>query len=174
MTQNEKKVLGKFKEIKQGNTVAIAATLGVTINYAGDICKKLYGKRYLERLLPGMFASYRITPLGEEQVKSEGEGERELRSSVSAEEEGKGGIEETDVYECENCGAVVKEEDTKCPKCGILFEETVEEEAAESLDFSRDKLREEVPSDDSVDEKTEILNHPSVPEDWKTCNWKWK
>lgn len=214
MTSNEKKVLAKFKEIKQGNTVTIAGTLRVTINYAYDVCKKLCEKGYLESLSPGRFALYRITSLGEEQVKTEGEGEKEFKADVDAEGEGRReteGIEEYE-YECVSCGAAVKEEDTECPKCGIVFEEGVEEAiegsteeqspeqakqvegqsnegTTESLDSSRDKLCEEVPpapqsteersvvkEDDNVgrERETGILDHPSVPEDWKTCNWKWK
>lgn len=128
MTPNEKKALMKFREIEQGNTVRIAGTLGVTINYAGDICKKLHAKGYLERLLPGVLASYRITPLGEEQVKEEGEIEKELTSAVGSGEEDKKEVEEIGEYECTNCGATVKEEDTECRKCGTVFEEGVEEE----------------------------------------------
>ena len=106
--------------------------LRVTINYAYDKCKKLCEKGYLERLTPGRFALYRITPLGEEQVRTEGQ--------------------------------------------------TKEEEATKSLGSSWDKgtpspspqSSEHSEGSNSVDEKTGILNHLSVPEDWKTCNWKWK
>ena len=195
MTSNEKKVLMKFKEIKQGNTVTMAGTLRVTIGYAYDVCKKLCEKGYLERLSPGKFASYKITPVGEEQVKGEGEGERELSSVVSAEEEDKKAIEERDEYECVSCGATVREDTMVCPKCGVVFEEVVEEEeAAEAPDFpplypegsrdpeGQDKHRDEALSsapqshrvdEEHVDEKTRILNHSTVPEDWEACNWKW-
>lgn len=222
MTSNEKKVLVKFKEVKQGNTVTMAGTLRSTINYAYEICKKLCEKGYLEKLSLGRFALYRITPLGEEQVRGEGEGEREAGVGVGAEEEVKKEIEETEEYECTNCGAVVKESDTECPKCGTILEgyeeepeeEMVEQESSlhsgspsseESLAPAQDKLHEEPPQptpqnpekrneetsqptqqnpegneastakeSNNVDEKTEILDHPSVPKDWKTCNWKWK
>jgi len=174
MTSNEKKVLVKFKEIEQGNTVTMAGTLRVTISYAYDVCNKLCEKGYLERLSSGRFALYRITSLGEEQVGTD--------VQANANEELK--IEE---YECVSCGAAVKEDDTECPKCGIIFEEAMEEEAAESVDSSRDEqVSQPVPNPsiileinpvkraDSKDEKTEILNRPSVPQDWKTCNWNWK
>jgi len=128
MTPNEKRALIKFKEIKEGNTVNIAGTLEVTINYAGEACGRLCKKGYLERLLPGMFARYRITPLGEEQVREEGESEKEIKEQIGVEEEGKKEIEETEEYECTSCGTSVKEEDTECPKCGMVFEESVEEE----------------------------------------------
>lgn len=235
MTSNEKKVLTKFKEIKQGNTVTMAGTLRVTINYAYDVCKKLCEKGYLERLSPGRFALYKITPSGEEQVKGEGEGDKELESVVGVEEEGKeaterpkgvlseanvqsegvpprneaspkggdsesGTIQEKEEYECSNCGTAVREEEIECPKCGIIFEgfeEEPEEEMAEgepSLQSgASDVLKERsekvpqptpqspegnkgsvVEGNDNAGGKTEILDHPSVPEDWKTCNWKWK
>ncbi len=188
MTSNEKRVLMKFKEIKQGNTVTIAGTLRVTINYAYDVCKKLCEKGYIERLSPGRFALYRITSLGEEQFKDEGE--KELKNVVVAGKEVKEANEERDEYECVSCGATVKESDTECPKCGVVFEEVVEEEEmAKSPDSSRDKLCEEAPptpqsteersivkEDDNAgrERETGILDHPSVPEDWKTCGWKWK
>ncbi len=174
MTSNENKVLAKFKEIKQGNTVTMAGTLRVTISYAYDVCKKLCEKGYLERLSPGRFALYRITSLGEKQVGTD--------VQADANEELK--IEE---YECVSCGAAVKEDDTECPKCGIIFEETVEEEMAESVGSSRDERAPQrvrgpsvvigikpVEKSDSKEGKTGIFNHPSVPDDWKTCNWNWK
>lgn len=137
MTPNEKRALVKFKEIKQGNTVAIAGSLRFTIGYAGDVCKKLCEKGYLERLLPGQFAVYKITSLGEEQVKEEVASEKEISVGAPAaaekiiepseeilqDDNESGEIEEIDEYECTNCGAVVKEQDTECPKCGIIFEE---------------------------------------------------
>ncbi|MBU4312379.1 MAG: hypothetical protein KJ706_06655 [Candidatus Omnitrophica bacterium] len=96
MTSNEKKVLVKFKELKQGNTVTMAGTLRSTIGYAYEICKKLCEKGYLERLLPGQFAIYKITPLGEEQVKGESEGEREVEDVAGAVEEGRKATEPLD------------------------------------------------------------------------------
>ncbi|MEW6684984.1 MAG: hypothetical protein AB1393_02100 [Candidatus Edwardsbacteria bacterium] len=150
----------------------------------------MWEKGYIERLSPGRFALYRITSLGEEQVKGEGEGEKELGGSMGTEETKKE-VEEIEGYECVSCGTAVKENTTVCPKCGIVFEEVVEEEeAAEALDSSQDEPCEEAPSpapqspkvdeEDVVKEtdnaggKTGILDHPSVPDDWKTCNWKWK
>ncbi len=204
MTSNEKKVLMKFKEIKQGNTVTIAGTLRVTINYAYDVCKKLCEKGYIERLSPGRFALYKITPLGEDAAADYAEKRRERREifADSADNSAVSAVAEIEEYECTNCGASVKEDDTECPKCGVVFEEVVEEEeategnterserVAEAPDFPQDKPCEEVPSStqqnpkvgeesanegsDNVNEKRGILNHPSVPEDWKTCNWKWK
>jgi hypothetical protein len=142
MTPNEKKALVKFKELKQANTVAMAGTLRSTINYAGEVCKKLCEKGYLERFLRGQFAVYKITPSGEEQVKEEGASEKEIGVGVGAEEEktvepckenpqddsesGEG--EKIEEYECTGCGAGVGEDGTECPKCGMVFEETVEEE----------------------------------------------
>ncbi|NQS88711.1 winged helix-turn-helix transcriptional regulator [Patescibacteria group bacterium] len=165
MTSNEKKVLVKFREIKEGNTVTMAGTLRVTIGYACDVCKKLCEKGYLERLSPGRFALYKITPLGEEQVKGEGEIEKELTDAVGTGEGDKEEVEEMGEYECTNCGAAVKERDIECPKCGTVFEEGVEEEATEGGTTE---------GQSDVDKKTEISDQPSVPEDWKTCNWKWK
>ncbi|MBU4311479.1 MAG: zinc ribbon domain-containing protein, partial [Candidatus Omnitrophica bacterium] len=110
-------------------------------------------------------ATYRITPSGEGQVRGESEGEREFRSVAGVEEEGKEAIEERGEYECTNCGAAVKEGDIECPKCGTVFEEGVEEEATEGGTTE---------GQSDVDKKTEISDQPSVPEDWKTCNWKWK
>jgi len=179
MTQNEKKILTKFKEIKQANTVTIAGTLRASISYGYDLCKKLCEKGYLEQLSPGRFALYKITSLGEEQVKGD------VQSKIE-------GIGE---YECVSCGTAVKEEDMQCPQCGIIFEEDVEEEVAgispehseggdveESFVFAQDRFRktpetkpyEETLSDENVGKGAEILNHPSVPQDWKTCNWKGK
>ena len=132
MTSNEKKILIKFKEIKQGNTVTIAGTLRITINYAYDICKKLCEKGYIEQLSPGRFALYRITPLGEEQVKTE---------------------------------------------CQTKEEEVTRRREEAPTPVSRSPECNEgsvVGGSDNVDEKTGISNQPSVPEDWKTCNWKWK
>jgi len=141
MTPNEKKALVKFKEIRQGNTVAIAGTLRSTINYAGEVCKKLHKMGYLERLLPGQFAIYKITPRGEEQVKKEGEAERELKEcAIGAEEEGKEAIEEKGEYECSECGAAVKEEDTECPKCGTILEGYEEEPEEEMTERRRSSL----------------------------------
>jgi len=132
MTSNEKKILTKFKEIKKGNTVTIAGMLRVTINYAYDMCKKLCEKGYLERLSPGRFALYRITPLGEKQVKTESQTKEEEATERSEE---------------------VPPPVSRSPECN---EGSV------------------VEGSDSVDEKRGFLNHPSVPRDWKTCNWKWK
>jgi DNA-binding MarR family transcriptional regulator len=132
MTSNEKKVLEKFKEIGQGNTVTMAGTLRVTISYAYDVCKKLCEKGYLERLSPGRFASYRITSLGEKQVGT----------VVQANANEEANIER---YECVSCGAGVKEDDTECPKCGIIFDEAVEEEAVKSLDSSPDRPCKQAP-----------------------------
>lgn len=174
MTSNEKKVLDKFKEIGQANTVTMAGTLRVTISYAYDVCKKLCEKGYLERLSPGRFALYRITSLGEKQIGT----------VVQADANEEANIEE---YECVSCGAGVKEDDTECPKCGIIFEEAVEEEMVQSVGSSQDERAPQRAPDSSVvldiksveganseGKKTEILNHPSVPDNWKTCNWNWK
>jgi len=92
-----------------------------------------------------MFAVYKITSLGEEQVKGEGEVEREASVGAGAEENGEAiaGVEE---FECTGCGTTVREDEIECPQCGMIFEGFVEE----------------------------ILDHPSVPEEWKSCNWKWK
>lgn len=203
MTSNEKKVLKIFKEIKQGNTVTMAGTLRVTIGYAYDVCKKLCEKGYLERLSPGRFALYKITSLGEEQVRTDVETKEEKateRSEGVPQSDSEGGkIEEIEEYECVSCGATVKEDDTECPKCGTIFEGYEEEPEEERLkressptsespspegqskeipqptpQAPEDKEGSVVEGNDNVDEKKEILNHPSVPEDWKTCNWKWK
>ncbi|MEW6674780.1 MAG: hypothetical protein AB1348_01960 [Nitrospirota bacterium] len=206
MTQNEKKVLMKFKEIRQGNTVTIAGTLRVTIGYAYDVCKKLCEKGYLERLSPGRFALYRITSLGEEQVRTKGQIKEEeaikpiesswdkLREGVlppaSSIVEGKdSGSGKGEEYECANCGTVVREDEIECPKCGAVFEGIEEEEVTVgSVEEQSPEQTEQVVGQSSkgvteqkkasfnenIDEKAGILNHPSVPEDWKACNWKWK
>ncbi len=174
MTPNEKKVLAKFKEIKQGNTVTVAGALRVTISYAHDVCNKLSQKGYLERLSPGRFALYKITSLAEKQVQTDGRAD--TNKEIKAEE-----------YECVTCGAAVKQDDTECPKCGITFEENMEDEMPGSVGSSRDEQGLQPVRDssailgihsaeraDSESEKTPILNHPAAPEDWKTCNWNWK
>jgi len=174
MTSNEKKVLEKFKEVGQGNTVTMAGTLRVTISYAYDVCKKLCERGYLERLSPGRFASYRITSLGEKQVGT-------VVHACAGEE---ANIEE---YECVTCGAGVKEDDTECPKCCIIFEEAAKEETAQSVGSSRvERAAQHVPDAsvllgiksvegaNSEGNKTSILNHPSAPHEWNTCNWNWK
>jgi len=174
MTPNEKKVLAKLKEIKQGNTVTVAGTLRVTISYAHDVCNKLSQKGYLEKLSPGRFALYKITSLGEKQVQTDVRAD--TNEEIKAEE-----------FECVTCGAAVKQDDTECPKCGISFEEIVEEEMPGSVGSSRNEQAlqsvrnssvvlgiHSAERADSESEKTAILNHASVPEDWKTCNWNWK
>lgn len=153
MTSNEKKVLAKFNEIRQGNTVTVAGTLRVTIGYAYDVCNKLCEKGYLERLSPGRFALYKITSLGEKQVAPDRDNFAEQDASSLAEisnydahaEEGRKEVEAKEEYECTNCGTTVREDEIECPKCGIVFEGYEEEP-----------------------------DHLSVPEDWKTCSWKWK
>jgi len=89
MTPNERKTLVKFAEIKEGNTVTIAGTLRSTINYAGEVCKKLCENGYLERLVPGMFARYKISPSGIEQVQSESGSGKVTESTIGAEEDSK-------------------------------------------------------------------------------------
>lgn len=194
MTSNEKKVLVKFKEVKQANTVTMAALLRSSINYGYDVCRKLCEKGYLEMLSPGRFALYKITPLGEEQFRGEGQTKKEMTespvfsqdklregisqpasspsamlgiNSVEGSDSVRGKIEEIEEYECVSCGAAVEEDNTECPRCGIVFEEGVEEEeATKSFDSSRDEGVPPPPLQSPI--------HPSVPEDWKTCNWKWK
>jgi len=154
MTPNEKKALIKFKEISQGNTVAIAGRLRTTIGYAGEVCKKLWEKGYLERILPGQFAVYKLTSLGEEQVADVVVAEKEPVAAESIQEEEKAQVEDVDQYECVSCGVAVKEKDIECPKCGTVFEETIEEEGSA--------------------EKAGVLDQPSASQDWETCGWKWK
>jgi len=174
MTSNEKKVLEKFRRIGQGNTVTMAGTLRGTISYACDVCKILCEKGYLEKLSPGRFASYRITSLGEEQVGPV--------DQADANEEAH--IEE---YDCVTCGADIKEDDTECPKCGMILAEVGQEETAQSVGSSKDeRASQHVPDSpvvlditsvegaNSEGKETGILNHPSVPQEWKTCNWNWK
>jgi len=185
MTSNEKKVLMKFSEIKQGNTVTMAGTLRVTISYAYDVCKKLCEKGYLEELSPGRFALYKITSLGEEQVKTDVQTKEEGATESLDSSRGEGVLQRSEVpggddsvgrkvkiekYECSNCGVIVREDEIECPKCGIIFEGTMKEKEAA-------KQSKEVPqpaSQSSERSEKNVLDEPSVPEDWKICNWKWK
>jgi len=200
MTPNEKKALVKFGKVKQGNTVTIAGTLGVTINYAWDTCKKLCDQGYLERLSPGKFALYKITLLGKKQVGSNGSeipipaevsdvaGEQDREATEQNEEvpssESESGKDEwIEEYECTSCGTPVKEDDTECAKCGAILEgceeEPVSPASEEPATPAQDKPSEDAPqpSDSPTPEgnkKDDTADSPSAPEDWKACNWKWK
>jgi len=166
MTPNEKKALIKFKEIKQGNTVAIAGRLRVSIRYAGDACKELWEKGYIERLVPGQFAVYKITSLGEEQVRHEGQPDEE-KGTVQNEADK---IEEIEEFECESCDIVGKAADTECSECGTVFEEATEEEQVVGGNIEEQS----VPKEDHNKVKAKTLDQFSAPKDWSACSWEWK
>ena len=172
MTSNERKVLMKLEEIEQGNTVTMAETLRVTINYAYDVCKKLCEKGYLERLSPGRFALYRITPLGAEQVKTDVPTKETEATEDSADKP---------FVSAQACPGEHSAELSRSPqRRGNLHEECT----TESLDSCRDEeALQPVPRPSAIlginpveskEEKTGILNHSSIPQEWKTCNWNWK
>jgi len=173
MTQNEKKVLIKFKAIKQANTVSMAGTLRVTISYACDVCKKLCESGYLEQLSPGRFALYKITSSGEEQVKSDVQTKEEVpieRRERVLQAGSIGRKVKVEKYECSNCGATVTEDEIECLECGIIFKGDMKEK--ETAEQSEEVLQ-PVLQGAGRSEKN-VLDEPSVPEEWKTCNWKWK
>ena len=172
MTSNEKKVLVKFKEIEQGNTVTVAGTLRVTISYAYDVCKKLCEKGYLERLSPGRFALYRITPLGAEQVKTD----------VPTKEAG--ATEDSAEKPFVSAHPCPREHSAELSRSPQQRDNLHGECTTESFDSCRDEEPSQaVPGPSAIlginpveskEEKTGILNHSSVPQEWKTCNWNWK
>lgn len=157
MTPNERQVLVKFHEMKQGNAVTIAEWLRVTIHYASDLCRKLCEKRYLERLSPARVPSYRITPLGEEQVRAEGEAQE---AATERREEVPQPAVSAGEYECTNCGAAVNEADPQCPKCGVVFEGDEEEPEEEMSERAASPPGESPPPEERSEEALQPISQP--------------